>query len=38
MRKLLVAIALLVSSFSFAQSAGLKEDVDVVQSLYGRRA
>ena len=36
MRKLLVAIALLVSSFSFAQSAGLKEDVDVVQSLYGK--
>jgi hypothetical protein len=35
MRKLLVIALLMVSSFSFAQS-GVKEDIAVIQSLYGK--
>ena len=35
MKKLLIVLALAVSTASFAQS-GLKEDIDVVQSLWGK--
>jgi hypothetical protein len=35
MRKLMFAVLLFVSTFSFAQS-GVKEDIAVIQSLYGK--